>query len=478
MDTIIAQSASEVVGKIVKYIAEKGISSVGETAEGLMEILKEGALEILAQTIQVVDEAMLRAKKDRKADGLTVKARNVERVYITEIGELRYRRTYYQCSDKTKIYPVDHLIGVEPFERISKEFCAKLVGNAASCSMAKAAEAYGGTVSRQSVNNKILAMKDVVSDISRVEETPEELHLFADEDHVHMRPKGSVMVPLVTVTEGIDTTNEKRHKTIRATHFQGYGVSNEAFVENVMAAIYERYDVEKIRNIYIHADGGNWIRRLTELLPNAVPVMDGFHAERQLKTLLGLKDAACYANALRLALKKNDRDAFLRHCESLLQRQDKEESQKKLVELAVYFNNNWRSVAERYSGRHCGSCTEPLVGHMLSERLSRNPLAWSKEGLAKMAMLRVYVKNGNTVKAGHIRISRNKAERNRDFKTRKCGLEKYNGYAEKQIREFFSGKYDWSVFESSSQLPGLTNGKLTGTAVILQTLSHLPACAS
>ena len=55
-----------------------------------------------------------------------------------------------------------------------------------------------------------------------------------------------------------------------------------------------------------------------------------------------------------------------------------------------------------------------------------------------MAMLRVYVKNGNKVKAEHIRVSRSRADRKRDFEARREGLEKYNRYAEKQINEFFS----------------------------------------
>ena len=161
-----------------------------------------------------------------------------------------------------------------------------MVELAADCSMAKAAKALGCEVSRQTVNNKLLAMEDVVTDVSRQDETPEELHIFADEDHVHLRPKRSAIVPLVTVTEGIDTSDAKRHKTVNPIHFQGCAVNNDAFTENVVSAVYERYDVDRIRNIYIHADGGRWIGRLGELLPNSVFVMDGFHAEKQLKALI------------------------------------------------------------------------------------------------------------------------------------------------------------------------------------------------
>ena len=53
----------------------------------------------------------------------------------------------------------------------------------------------------------------------------ETLHIFADEDHVHMqkpskkRGKKNRIVPLVTVTEGIEKESKGRNKTINAKHF-------------------------------------------------------------------------------------------------------------------------------------------------------------------------------------------------------------------------------------------------------------------
>ena len=77
-----------------------------------------------------------------------------------------------------------------------------------------------------------------------------------------------------------------------------------------------------------------------------------------------------------------------------------------------------------------------------------------------------------------MRVSRSRADRKRDFEARREGLEKYNRYAEKQINEFFSNKFDWSIFDSPSKLAGLTDGKLTGTAVLLNTYSHFSSIGS
>ncbi len=475
MENIITQIAVKVVEDILKNIAEKGISNIGETAEALMEVLKKGALELLSGAIKEADKAILTAKQDRKADGITVKQRNIPRTVITSLGELTYTRTYFKLSDGSMAYLTDQIIGVEPFERVTKELCAELVQNSASVSMQRAVDMTGAPVSRQTVNNKVLAMKDVVAKTDRTKNTPSELHIFADEDHVHLRPKRSAVVPLVTVTEGIDTSDPKRHKTISPVHFQGYGMDNRVFADNVVAAIYEKYDMDKVEKVYIHADGGNWIKTLGTLLPNAVYVMDGFHIEKYLKKLFRLNRAAPYSGVVRKSIKENDFDSFAAYISSIGERQE-EKDKKKLYEIVNYFQNNWDAIVERMNGEHCGSCTEPLISHTLSERLSRNPLAWSKEGLGKMAMLRIYEENGGKVNAEHIRISRKKADRSKDFNAHKNGFEIYDKYAEEQVKTVFCGKHDWSIFDGSNRTPAaFSYGKLTGTTILLKACSKLRA---
>ena len=474
MKTIITQITANVVEEILKSIEKNGISDIGKTAESLLSVLKGGALELLSAVIEETDSAVLNAKKERKLDGITVKQRNVPRTVVTSLGELNYKRTYFKFADGSMAYLTDQLIGIEPFERVTKELCAELVQNTAAMSMQKAAMVTGAPVSRQTVNNKVLSMHDVVTEVSRVKNTPSELHIFADEDHVHLRPRRSAIVPLVVVTEGIDVSNPKRHKTISPVHFQGYGMDNHTFVDNVVAAIYEKYDMEKVERVYIHADGGSWMKTLGTLMPNAVFVMDGFHLEKYLKKLFRLNGAAPYSGVVRKSIRENNFEAFARYISSISEKQD-EKGQENLYELVNYFQNNWDCIVERMNGTHCGSCTEPLISHTLSERLSRNPLAWSKEGLSKIAMLRIFEENGGKVTAEHIRISRNKSDRKKDFNALKNGLEIYNKYAEKQVKSVFGGKHDWSIFEGDNTPAAFSYGKLTGTTILLKACAKLKA---
>ena len=477
MENIIAQIILKMIEEISKIIKNNGISNLVQSTNEATFVINEGVLEIFSTLIEEADLAVLNAKKERKIDGITVKQRNVPRTVTTLIGDLTYKRTYFKLKNGSMAYIIDQLIGVEPFERVTKEVCAKLVQNAASVSMQKAADMVGVSVSRQTVNNKVISMKNVAAEMKRVDITPSELHIFADEDHVHLRPKKSAMVPLVVVTEGIDTSDPKRHKTIDPAYFQGYGMDNRAFIENVVAGIYEKYDMDKVEKVYVHADGGNWIKALCDLLPNTDFVMDGFHLEKYLKKLFALPCANSYAGVIRKALQNNDFEAFEKYCNSINEKQD-DTGKKKLNEVHKYFCNNWDAIINRVNGNSCGSCTEPLISHTLSERLSRNPLAWSKEGLGKMAMLRIYDKNGGKVTADDIRVSRSKADRTKDFNDLKNGFELYNSYAEKQIKTVLENKHDWSIFENNNAFDGITNGKITGTSVLLKSCACINSLIS
>ena len=181
-----------------------------------------------------------------------------------------------------------------------------------------------------------------------------------------------------------------------------------------------------------------------------------------------------YAGNLRRSVRENDIERFTKYCTAIKKGQD-EKGKKKLEQILSYFQNNWGSIVERLKGENCGSCTEPLISHVLSERLSRNPIAWSKEGLSKMAMLRVYEENGGRITAKNIRVSRRKTDREKDYKSKRNGFEIYNKYADEQIKAVFGGNHDWSIFEGENSNTGLHYGKITGTTVMLRSFARLKA---
>ena len=132
MENIIAQQLVKMQGEILGKIREDGLGNIGETAERLFQIVKENTCELLRVILEATDTVIAKeAKAARKADGLRIKERNVKRRLQTSLGEVEYRRTYYETAEGEYVYLLDHLIGVESYERVSKALCAKLVNLAA-----------------------------------------------------------------------------------------------------------------------------------------------------------------------------------------------------------------------------------------------------------------------------------------------------------------------------------------------------------
>ncbi len=60
----------------------------------------------------------------------------------------------------------------------------------------------------------------------------------------------------------------------------GYGKDTDEFWLEVADKIYELYDPEGIKGIYIHGDGANWIKEGINWLPESKLVLDKFHLNK------------------------------------------------------------------------------------------------------------------------------------------------------------------------------------------------------
>ena len=471
MENIIMQVVAKTQEAVMKKIHDRGLSDIGAVSEELLGILKNGVCELLSGILEETDREIADSRAMRKADGLKVKERGVERTVVLPVGEMRYRRTYYETDTGERVYLLDHLVGIEPYERVSRALCAKLVNFAVDASYSRSVKAAEASVSRQTVCNKVHALKEVVADVERLPETPKVLHIFADEDHVHLNNGKSVMVPIATISEGIDTSNPRRHELIRPLHIAGYGMDAETFNDQVEACLNERYDINAVEKIYVHGDGAARIVSLGERFPNARHVLDGFHLEKYLKKLGHYEGAPQRIGALRTALKEGNWDT----CKKLLQtiyalQDDKRKASCK--EVVGYLWKHRRAIQLRLSLDICGSCTESIVSHVLSERLSRSPLAWSERGLQKMTMLRVYAKNGGRVSEKDIRVSLTKEEAQREAASLRSGWSKYNLCLNRQIDLIL--KTDWTTAFSTSHAPF---GKVDAAFMIRKSLGAMRSIA-
>ena len=232
MENTIQQIAQELTENVLKTLETEGIRNIGNTISKLVPVVNETVLEIVKATIQEADLALTEgAKHLRRKDSIQIWKRNVPRTVETQLGTLTYNRSYFRKGNQYR-YLTDYVIGVESYERISKSLAAEILNTIPDLSFQKTLNHRKIPLSRQTVHNRLNAVNELCIEAKRVEHTPEELHLFADEDHAHLTPKKSAYIPLVVITEGIDTA-QKRHRTKEPVFLEGYGMETETFRENI-----------------------------------------------------------------------------------------------------------------------------------------------------------------------------------------------------------------------------------------------------
>ena len=358
METIIQQICMNMVEKVLKTLKESKNLSLDIITPEIREESNNTCLSIVEEYIKYVNLEMRNQKKDRKSKGLVIKEKDVDRKVITCLGELEYSRDiYFNKVENVYVKPIDSIFGIEPYERICKNVKADLVDKAIDNSYEKSKNLVGvPNISRQSVRNAILK-SNLDNDKSMVvaeKKLLKELHIYADEDHVHLQKPNKIkgracqIVPLVTITEGTENVSKSRRRTINPYHIVDSSFDTSSLWKKVDEYIVGNYEVDEIKKI----------ERLIE---------------------------------------SNCKDEAIMYMSELCSDIEDERVQNRCCNTCNYIINNWEGIVNRYTLDIPGSCTEGQVSHVLSERFSRNPMGWSKEILGKLSVLRVHKKNGNKI---------------------------------------------------------------------------------
>ena len=382
MKDIIAREIEKLKSEIEKFFEKDEVSldvaevyftqQIGETVRGLLTACYEQK-----------DSELLADKAGRKEAGLVVERRRDVRQVVTQLGVVSYHRTYYACREGGYCYPIDNVVGLESYQRVSEGVSLGLVDAAREMSYAKASNVVtGGLVTKQTVMRKIREATPTMETVVRRKVAV--LHVDADEDHVKLQTGESRIVPLISVYEGTER-NGQRGVCKNVFHCSEFGKKTEDLWEEVLTEMERRYDLTDTR-IYLHGDGAAWIKKGLEWLPNSVFVLDRYHVNKALKgAVSGIdrKSGGQYEYHLRQALNEGDRDYFCSVRDSLLARWP--EREKTILEATNYLLSNLEAICIYSSDGEAqnGGATEPHVSHVLSSRLSSRPMGWSPKTLKK-----------------------------------------------------------------------------------------------
>lgn len=416
----------------IKYFEEECIShfeklednfmkeplKLAEYVVGLTEELHQLGLRMIQESLESMNE-MLR-KSPKRLQHWVVESHESKQL-VTSLGEVRFKKTLFTNKETGKSeYLLDRILGLEKNERITEDALARMLTEAVQTSYRRGGEETSLTcdVKKQTVKNKIHALK-----FPKNTEKPEQkkeveyLYIEADEDHVSLQfrdkkgdltenenhqKKNCLLTKLVYVHEGIEkeAPKSKRHKLVNPYYFCSVstGEANNAFWDEVYDYIRNHYNLEKVKKIYLNADGGSWIQSGMKRIAGITYVLDEFHLEKCLTKLTShMKDSQeDAADELRRAIRSKGQKDFKETVERLKGYLKSESGWKRMEEAEEYILSNW--TAARLRLRHQegvkGSSTEGHVSHVLSSRMSSRPMGWSIKGASKMAQLRAYERNG------------------------------------------------------------------------------------
>lgn len=469
MNNSILQLAIKLTEKICERAESGEIKDLDIMAGEILKDCKETSTRMLQEIIQSMNEGFREAKQTRKELGLVIKEKDRPRSLLTALGLIRFNRDYFfDKESECYRYVLDQMLGIANYERIGAAVAADLVSQAADCSYAKTAQIVtGGAISRQTVHDQILKVN--VPEVRPKEEkrAVKELHVYADEDHAHMQKPGkekgkqSRMIPLVTVTEGMYQESKGRNRTINPMHFADEAFDTRELWKTAEGYIGKAYDLERIEKVYIHGDGGQWIRRGLEDIAQTVHVIDGYHFMRDLRSICRILPHRNIKVTLLNALRKDDHRRADQYIQELLEEPLTEKEGKRIREFAGYLFRFWEEIRRRLMEDIPGSCTEGLVSHVLSERFSRDPLGWSERSLGKLVSVRVYLKDGGKLTKEAFRQGEQ--------------TEKYREYADRLIEEHLKGAVDFSMFEPELPVFDGASGTqiaLRGIGMTRDTLIH------
>ena len=342
---------------------------------------------------------------------------------------ITFNKTYYKS--KTKIngkysfysYLEDYL-GVDKWAKMTLKAEVNLINNATDNGMSWSAKNTipNFITTRQTISKKIKNINyNLEEDIIR-KDTPEILYIEADEVHANLQVKGSKkkknrIVPVILTHEGHKEDFVKK-KELKNTHYLASSIlKTEKLWNEAYKYLDRKYDLDKIKFLFISGDGASWIKQYLECFPNAIYVLDKFHYQKHLRYIFKNNDVVKKLADHYLRNKMVDEFKILvnHQIDNFPHQRDY------MIKSQKYLINNIEGIInQRHPFYKCPASMEGHISNRYARFITSRPHAYSQDGLENIVQLL-------TMKANNISLTE---ELYHQFKYeentyKKLNLEKY-----------------------------------------------------
>lgn len=402
----------------------KGLSNYMSMIEGVDIATNDLAVNIIKTFIEKTDQDF--RDNPKRLETYHVKSKH-QRTIMTIFGPLTFERTFY-VNKRTKesyVY-VDDFFGFERYERFDLHVKSLVIEACCEMSMAKAARKVSdmigcrtskgvkdANISRQSARTFVRNFTLQSPLPKRKDKTPAILFIMLDEKYIPLQRenKKDAMVHHAVVFEDAKLVkgHTKRKELIQKHSFSS--ISLHELHAKVLDYVYEVYDSERIKNMYVLGDGAGWIKKAVEEYAmegcEVKFALDRYHFLNAMRLIFLDKDKE--DTALEMIL-SDDRKSFLSMCdEVLLERPDRSVI---ITEKYRYVLNNWEAIRLCYH-KNLKCCMEGQISHDIAAVLAVRPGAYSLKTLNNLIRLRTGFRNKIDIKKMYLEsYSQNRTNQN------------------------------------------------------------------
>ncbi len=331
------------------------------------------------------------------------------------MGEVEYERRYYRCIDEDGViyygYLLDEWMGKDSKGTLSENVKEAAVETALRASFRKSAELIARSnpysISHQTIWNEVqkAGERAIVLENKQVEKylkgelkgEKEVSVLFEEKDGVYLSVQGKKKKQEIKVSKVYEgwrkkTPGSKEYTTVNRVYAAGFD-DGESFDSKVNSKIAQRYNVDKIKNKIINADGAAWAKQEQEYDASIIQQLDPFHIHQAVLRKISNKKMA---KKLRKYINKNDFEDVFIELEGLYDVEKNEKEKEKILELITYLSQNADHL-ERYTKRNLSlpedieyrgmGTIEGSQHNVICDRMKNRGMSWSTAGADKMAKL-------------------------------------------------------------------------------------------
>ncbi len=413
--------------------------------QDLFERSYDRARRSLVHAIEHADR-LFRDLPDRKRRFYVKQTR--PRTIITFLGEITFLRTEYLCRDTNQPYCyIDDKLCLRPRQRYDcciearvKELYAdhnsmikvgKIIGELIFSPFSIRPLRKLHHIPRQTIYN--LLRRGPICHVRRspADETPDTLYISADEKFIPVQGEGPFqkeMVKMAVCFEGKeqearkDGTKTRRNKLLNKYIFALCSSDDGSFWPTLYDQLADRYDLSRIKKIYIMGDGATWIRSgVKELTMPGTRVrfaLDLFHASQ---AICRMSREEAFREALTRYLYALKKEEFL--CVADIARSYLKSAAdiKRFDENLDYLMKQWDGLKVMIEDVKIGCAMEQAISHVLASPFTSVPKAYGRKNLPVYLSTRIQQQNGEDIMVNHL----NAIDKSRD--TGEAVIELYDG---------------------------------------------------